>query len=127
MFFTTFLYAFLALVGFVMAAPSSVHKGAATFFTPSIGACGKQSTSSDHIVAVSSQFFNSFPGAGANPNKNPICGKTLTVHFKGKSTKVTVVDSCPGCGLLDLDLSPAAFNDLASPDLGRIQVTWTGA
>ncbi|KAI0790247.1 loosenin, partial [Irpex lacteus] len=120
---------FLALVGFVIAAPSNVHKGAGSdIFEPGLGACGTQSKSSDHIVAVSNQFFNSFPGAGANPNKfNPICGKTLTVSFKGKSTKIKVVDSCPGCGLLDLDLSPAAFNDLASPDLGRIQVTWTGA
>ena len=33
----------------------------ATFFTPGLGACGIQSTSSDHIVAVSNQFFNTFP------------------------------------------------------------------
>jgi len=39
---------------------------------------------------------------------------------------VTVVDKCGGCSNInDLDLSPAAFNQLADPALGRINpVEW---
>ena len=42
----------------------------------------------------------------------------------GVSTTATVVDRCTGCSEFDVDLSPAAFNDLAEPSLGRVQVTW---
>ena len=35
------------------------------------------------------------------------------------------MDTCPGCqGEYDLDLSPAAFNKLANPDVGRIKISW---
>ncbi|KAI0092378.1 RlpA-like double-psi beta-barrel-protein domain-containing protein-containing protein [Irpex rosettiformis] len=123
------ILAVLAIVGLVQAAPA-MHKrqtqsGPATFFTPGLGSCGITSSATDHIVAVSSSFFDTFSGATANPNANPVCGRKMTVSFQGKSTAVTVVDRCPGCGPTGIDLSPAAFNELASPDLGRIQVTWT--
>ncbi len=42
----------------------------------------------------------------------------------GKSVVVAITGDCPGCQLSDLDLSPAAFNDIASLSLGRIDVTW---
>ena len=43
-----------------------------------------------------------------------------------KSTKVTIVDRCAGCkGPTDVDMAPAAFKDLASEALGRIEITWT--
>ncbi|TDL27986.1 hypothetical protein BD410DRAFT_713005, partial [Rickenella mellea] len=96
-----------------------------TFFDPGVGACGTTSSGSDPIVAISSQLFNSFPGFdGGNPNSNPVSGKQITASFQGKSTTVTVVDECLGCGVNDLDFSPAAFNALASEDLGRIDITW---
>lgn len=44
---------------------------------------------------------------------------------QGKTTTATVVDKCIACALDDIDLSPAAFNALAKPSLGRIKVTWS--
>jgi hypothetical protein len=41
------------------------------------------------------------------------CGKTATVHWKGKSVRVRVVDECPVCGSNDIDLSISAFEQLA--------------
>ena len=56
------------------------------------------------------------------------CGRkiTLTNTKNGKTVSVTVADACPTCGNQnDLDLSPAAFNQLASPDVGLLHnVQW---
>ena len=41
----------------------------ATFYTPGVGSCGRTNTESDMIVAVDKATIQSFPGAGANPNK----------------------------------------------------------
>jgi len=40
---------------------------------------------------------------------------------------VMVTDKCPGCkGKFDLDLSPAAFNKLGDPSVGRLTgVEWS--
>ncbi|KAK7691778.1 hypothetical protein QCA50_005181 [Cerrena zonata] len=124
-FFSSALLVLLASwvsVGFAI----SSGTGAATFFNPGPGACGHTNNGQDFIVAVSAQVFDTFPGAGANPNKNPVCNKKLTATFQGKSVSVTVVDRCPGCAVGDIDLSPAAFQKLASLDKGRLQgVRWT--
>lgn len=38
---------------------------------------------------------------------------------------VAIEDTCPGCvGQFDLDLSPAAFDRLDRPEVGKIQVEW---
>lgn len=87
----------------------------------------------DFIVAL-----NSAQAAG-----NAHCGQLINVQCKtallyttsflnqipfylvqGKSVTATVADTCPGCGPNGIDLSPAAFQALASLDVGRIQVTW---
>lgn len=80
---------------------------------------------------------------GGDPNQNPICGRKITAtceyaliswhlsstdHLsdKGKSVTVAITDRCVGCAITDLDFSPAAFNELASPDAGRLtDVKWT--
>jgi len=98
--------------------------GRATFFHPGVGACGGTNSDDDHIVAINTDTFQGFPGAGANPNDNSICGKQVEVTFNGNSVSVTVVDECPSCGPNDIDLSPSAFSVLASQDLGEIQATW---
>ncbi|KAI0056735.1 hypothetical protein BV25DRAFT_1547381 [Artomyces pyxidatus] len=130
MFALTRFSAVSAVLACVLAAPAPVKRdarlsGQGTFFTPGLGACGKTSSSSDLIVAVSTDVFNGFPGAGADPNANPICGKTITANFQGKSVTVEVVDECPGCAANDLDFSPAAFDQLADESLGRIDITWS--
>jgi len=113
-----------SMVAFVSA---STGTGDATFFTPGLGACGHFNTPDDMIVAVATATFAGFPGAGANPNANPICGKKLVANAGGKSVAVTVVDECAGCpGGQDIDLSPAAFQKLADLGVGRLHsVTWT--
>ncbi|KAH8091721.1 RlpA-like double-psi beta-barrel-protein domain-containing protein-containing protein [Cristinia sonorae] len=117
---------FMSLFMLVRAAPVVTGTGDATFYTPGLGACGGINTEKDFIVAVSTQIFNGFPGAGANPNKNPICGKKLTATSRGKKVTVKIVDQCPGCSRDSIDLSPAAFNTLADPATGRLHnVRWT--
>ncbi|KIM61694.1 hypothetical protein SCLCIDRAFT_1215786 [Scleroderma citrinum Foug A] len=107
---------------------SGTQYGQGTFFDTGLGACGLVNDNSDHIAAVSVLLFNSYPGYnGLNPNNNPICGRQIIAHYEGKSTTVTVVDSCPGCALKDLDLTPTAFSDLADQDLGRINISWEWA
>ncbi|KAF9521085.1 hypothetical protein BS47DRAFT_1286414, partial [Hydnum rufescens UP504] len=91
-----------------------------------LGACGKTHRDGDFIAAIDKSLFDTYPGAGPNPNKNPVCGKKVTATHKGKSVTVTVVDRCgAGCKKYDLDLSPAAFRKLAPHDAGRIPITWT--
>ena len=34
------------------------------------------------------------------------------------------MDKCTGCGLYDLDFSPAAFDKLADERAERVDVTW---
>ncbi|KAK0506165.1 RlpA-like double-psi beta-barrel-protein domain-containing protein-containing protein [Armillaria luteobubalina] len=104
---------------------SDTHTGEITFYETGLGSCGITSTDSDHIVALSQTLYDQFTPAG-NANKNTLCGKTIHIEYGGKSTDVTVVDRCTGCAEYDLDLSPAAFDDLASESLGRLQgATWS--
>ncbi|KAI0692265.1 loosenin [Cytidiella melzeri] len=126
-FFKPFFFVLFAFgAGLSNAAPAEVHHGDGTFYTPGLGACGWTNTESDLIVAVSHDFYDSYPGyAGGNPNKNPVCGKKLTISYEGKTVTATAVDRCGGCKPDDVDMSPAVFNQLADPAKGRIQVTWT--
>ena len=103
---------------------SGEFKGQGTYYNPGMGACGKTSTENDHIVAVSKQLYEQ-KNKNGNSNNNPLCGKNIKVNYKGKSVTVKVVDSCPGCKIHDLDLSPSAFSQIADKSLGRIDITWT--
>ncbi|GLB36782.1 putative lytic transglycolase [Lyophyllum shimeji] len=104
----------------------AAYTGDLTFFTPGLGACGLTNSDADMIAAVSVEFYNTFPGATANPNLNPICGKMATVNYGGKTIRVAITDKCYACALYDLDLSPTAFNMLADPSIGRLHgAEWT--
>ncbi|KAK7460919.1 DPBB1 domain-containing protein [Stygiomarasmius scandens] len=106
--------ALAALSFFPIAAVAQSGGGSATWFHPGLGACGFINTDSDFVVAVSSQIFNS-----------GLCNRRMNANYQGRSVQVTVVDSCPGCGAGDIDLSPAAFSQLADLSVGRIQpVQW---
>lgn len=100
--------------------------GQGTFYATGLGACGITNTDSDHIAAVSHLLFDNFPGYnGVNPNSNPMCGRSVTATYQGKSVVVKLTDRCTGCALTDLDFSPSAFNILADPSIGRISgMTW---
>lgn len=53
------------------------------------------------------------------------CGKTVTIKYKGKTSTAQVVDKCMGCDNTSIDLSRAAFLDLASESEGRLYgVEW---
>ncbi|GAA5815515.1 hypothetical protein MFLAVUS_009027 [Mucor flavus] len=100
---------------------SSDYSGDATFYGTGLGSCGIVSKDSDYIVALNhGQMKN-----GANPNHNELCGKKITAHGPDGSITVTIVDTCPGCAIGDLDLSPAAFAKIADMDRGRVPVSWS--
>jgi hypothetical protein len=99
--------------------------GEATFYEIGLGACGKYNTNSELVFAMPCGMFDQATING-NPNLNPNCGLTAIVSrmVKGvkKSVTVTCVDRCAGCKPGDIDLSPAAFNLLATPSEGRVNV-----
>ncbi|KAK0238328.1 RlpA-like double-psi beta-barrel-protein domain-containing protein-containing protein [Armillaria nabsnona] len=90
--------------------------GDATWYDPNgnFGACGAPMQNSDHIVALSSDQY----AGGAH------CWQHIGVNYNGNFVDATIGDLCPGCGINGIDLSSSAFQELASLDVGRIQVTW---
>ncbi|KAJ3748398.1 RlpA-like double-psi beta-barrel-protein domain-containing protein-containing protein [Lentinula detonsa] len=99
--------------------------GQGTYYDTGLTSCGQTYTDSDLIVALSHLFYDSYPGATANPNDNPVCGKKLTAHYQGKSVTVTVADRCTGCAMYDLDFTPTGFQALSDLSVGRISgVVW---
>ncbi|KAF5329691.1 hypothetical protein D9619_008949 [Psilocybe cf. subviscida] len=105
----------LISLSFAYGMTSASLVGDATFFNPALGACGQVNGDNDLIVALSLDQF----GTGSN------CGRSIVANFQGASVVATVVDKCVGCASSDIDLSPAAFSQLASTDLGRIHgVSW---
>ncbi|KLO07319.1 plant expansin, partial [Schizopora paradoxa] len=97
-----------------------------TYYGTGLGACGITNKDTDFIAAAAESLFDSFPGATANPNNNPICGKKVLAQYEGKSVEVTITDRCGGCTLEgSLDFSPSAFSQLADMSVGRIHgMTW---
>ncbi|KAL8688033.1 MAG: hypothetical protein Q9224_004990 [Gallowayella concinna] len=107
---------------------ATVFNGEGTFYNPSVGygSCGNQNSDSDLVAALAQSTMRLYNPS--NPNNNPLCGHKVKVWETSKpSNTVTValMDTCPGChGDYDLDLSPAAFNKLDNPDVGRIKISW---
>ncbi|KIK06919.1 hypothetical protein K443DRAFT_673811 [Laccaria amethystina LaAM-08-1] len=101
--------------------------GQGTFYATGLGSCGITNKDTDYIAAVSHLLYDQYPGySGVNPNNNPICGRSITARYQGKSVTVAVTDRCEGCAITDLDFSPSAFNQLADFSVGRISgMTWT--
>ncbi|MCJ1402156.1 hypothetical protein MMC11_005375 [Xylographa trunciseda] len=103
--------------------------GDLTYYGPGLGACGVTSSSTDNIVALSHFLFDS-QSVGTNPNANPLCGLIIRAERFDeqvnamRSVDLTVVDRCTGCAPTDLDVSPGAFDQLADPAKGRVDVTW---
>jgi hypothetical protein len=110
-----------------LAAPGTEYTGDLTWYDVGLGACGITSTPDQAIVAISQDIFDSPQYKTANPNLNPLCGKTVTITGKGGvSYTATVVDRCVGCAEADLDLSLDFFNKVTSHGDGRVSGTsWT--
>ncbi|XXG99453.1 hypothetical protein Hte_005792 [Hypoxylon texense] len=95
----------------VMVAPVFCHSGDMTYYTPGLGACGETNTESDAVVAMS-------------PAQYGHCGKTIKIHYNGKTGSAKIVDKCPGCGGDGIDVSPKVFKEFADLSVGRVAVTW---
>ncbi|RPD54027.1 hypothetical protein L227DRAFT_589083 [Lentinus tigrinus ALCF2SS1-6] len=89
---------------------------ATTYYDPNdgLGACDAPLQNTDFIVALSAdQYAN-----GAN------CWRHIGINYQSQFIDATIGDMCPGCNSGSIDLSPVAFETLATLDAGRIQVTW---
>ncbi|KAI0632612.1 RlpA-like double-psi beta-barrel-protein domain-containing protein-containing protein [Trametes polyzona] len=124
--FSTILVAVLSAASVSLAKALS-GTGDATFYSAGLGACGITNSDADFIAAMDAHTFDTFPGAGANPNLNPICHKKLAVTApNGKKVSVLVTDRCTGCAKGSIDLTPTAFQKLAPLSVGRLHgVKWT--
>ncbi|KAJ4496498.1 RlpA-like double-psi beta-barrel-protein domain-containing protein-containing protein [Lentinula lateritia] len=91
-----------------------------------LGACGIVNTDTDFIVAMTHIVFDAYPGYDG-VDCNPICNRPIVVTFQGKSVEVTVTDDCGACGNNEIQLSPAAFEQLADESEGLIDVSWSWA
>ncbi|KAJ3879651.1 RlpA-like double-psi beta-barrel-protein domain-containing protein-containing protein [Lentinula edodes] len=107
-------------------ASGPTYSGDGTWYETGLGACGITNTDGDPIVAIGYQGFDSYPGATANPNDNPICKTKVTIYYEGKNATATITDRCAGCaGADDLDMSPSLFDTLVGdPGIGRVSITW---
>ncbi|KAJ7246464.1 hypothetical protein C8J57DRAFT_1724858, partial [Mycena rebaudengoi] len=97
---TSFTFALAALAN--NRRPQEGHNGTVFYFEPGEGACGFINNATEHVGTVSMSFCNAFPGATANPNKNPICNRTLSIRVNNKTLNVKVVD----CFQEDKDAGP---------------------
>jgi hypothetical protein len=91
--------------------------------TAGLTSCGGSYTNTQNVVALSFPDMNN----GANSNNNPLCGKTITIHYNGVTATGIVVDSCAGCAQGSIDLSPTLFTTLTGGlGAGRVYgATWT--
>lgn len=100
-----------------LGASGTSYTGDLTYFAVGLGACGETSTEQDKMVAISEKIFDSYLAeAGGNPNKNPLCGKYVTITgADGSPYKAQIMDRCPGCDEGSLDLPQAFFNTVTTP------------
>ncbi|KAK9702069.1 hypothetical protein K7432_011417 [Basidiobolus ranarum] len=121
----------LSLSPMIQAAPVSVGSGISfnkrdgfsgegTYYDPGLGSCEVTSGPNELIAALNIVQFGSYP----RPSNSPACFSCAMVHGPLGSVKVKIVDMCPGCKSGDLDLSPAAFDQVAKKEQGRIPITW---
>ncbi|KAK7691952.1 hypothetical protein QCA50_005357 [Cerrena zonata] len=104
---------------------AQTHTGTLFNFVPGLGACGFTNSSDQTVASVSSQVFNSFPGAGPNPNNNPICTHSVTISSNGTNLTAPIVDFCTQCDQFSVGLSPSAFEQFAPLPNGIVpNVTW---
>lgn len=106
------------------ASGSFENAGKLTYYDPGMGSCGIDSKGTEPVVAISHIVMDRYNTG--NPNNNPMCGKSMTIEYKGKTMDVKIVDRCTGCAENDVDVSPSVFEYLVgSKDAGRVDCTWT--
>ncbi|KAI8988506.1 RlpA-like double-psi beta-barrel-protein domain-containing protein-containing protein [Mycotypha africana] len=100
---------------------TGTYTGDGTYYNLGLGSCGWENDDDDMAAAINHEQMRN----GGNPNRNPNCGRSITVHGPNGSVKVKVVDTCPACGHGDVDLSPAAFEKIADLENGRVPISWS--
>ncbi|KAK9761500.1 hypothetical protein K7432_013561 [Basidiobolus ranarum] len=128
--FITFLVVIASLVQTSAAIPipkgaSSLQRrgsfqGDGTYYDPGLGACEVVSSENEYIAALNHVQFGVF----ARSKNSPACFSCAMVHGPSGSVKVKIVDMCPGCKYGDIDLSPLAFDQIASKAQGRVPISW---
>ncbi|KAI0287944.1 expansin family protein [Russula brevipes] len=124
---TLILFALISLVLPIIAAPvpeeagelekRATHAGRGTWYDAGLGNCGWTNKGSDLIVAISKGFYDQTGGSN--------CGKHVQINSGGKTVTAQIVDSCPGCGPNDLDMSRALFQHFAPLSVGVLHITWS--
>ena len=100
--------------------------GDLTYYSAGLGSCGVTNSDSDAIVALAIDMMAA--GNGANPNNNPICGKSIVINWGGISKTAKIMDTCAGCSGGSLDLTPSLFEAFSPLSAGRLTgMTWTYA
>lgn len=124
----------------VSSTSAGIYSGEATYYELGLTACGQTYADTDYVAAISYLLFDQ--NGTANPNSkrlepclprgkltridNPHCGRRIRVYRGSASVDVTIVDRCAGCeGQYNVDLSPVAFQTLATEAEGRVDVTWS--
>jgi len=104
----------------------TTHTGDITYYAPGLGSCGVTNGPSDHIVAMAENVMvAAMDAAGTSTNDNPLCGKSITISYGGKTATATIEDTCPGCAGYSLDLTPTLFEEFATLGTGRVSgVEW---
>ncbi|KAH9812052.1 Non-catalytic module family EXPN [Melampsora americana] len=114
----------LLIIAFIFSTCSATFKGRmyagrATWFDTSVGlgACGQQSSNSEHIVALNSAQYHS----GSH------CYSKIKIHNmkSGATIEASIMDECPTCGWGDLDLTPDTFKAIANLDDGIAHIRWS--
>ncbi|KAF9583512.1 hypothetical protein BGW38_009293 [Lunasporangiospora selenospora] len=100
-----------------------VFRGRGTWFSDTMGSCGRRFSQSDMIVALNQAQMGKMYGKGSK------CGRKIRVTAKenpNRSVIVTIVDTCPNryCRHGQLDLSRAAFKKFAPMKKGILSLQW---
>lgn len=107
------------------------YSGDITIYEPNggSGACGTSLSNDDLVVALSKDAWGASTYdvmTGAATNK--WCNQKIQVFYQGRTVSATIMDMCPGCSGMDIDLSPAAWKQLTGSDeKTRYKATWSSA
>jgi len=89
--------------------------GQFTFFAVGLGACGKQNTADDFVVALNTPSWD----GGSH------CFDTITITINGQTAPAQIVDRCVSCGPGDLDFSLGLFHHFGGTEAqGVMHGTW---
>ncbi|KAI8322599.1 hypothetical protein GQ54DRAFT_310823 [Martensiomyces pterosporus] len=100
---------------------SRLFLGYGSHYTPTLGACGWENSSSDLVVAISPHLY----GSTSQSSQSPLCGLCVLVKGPRSYVKAKVAGECIACNSGDLELSESAYSRIASLDTNRVSISWT--